>query len=61
MYQIKNYADCTAVHNLDTEKSRPLTADELAKIKTEFPTLGDPKTVSIFTDTITAIDPKLLP
>lgn len=56
MYRIKKYADCNAVHDLDSEKSRKLTDDEWAKILVEFPALEDPACVSIFTDAIASID-----
>lgn len=56
MYQVKKYADCNAVHDLDSEKSRKLTDEEWEKILIEHPALVDDKCVSIFTDTITVID-----
>lgn len=59
MYRIKKFEDCNAVFDLDTDKSRKLTSDEWAKILDEFPALQDPQCVSIFTDTITAIEIKL--
>lgn len=59
MYYIRKYADCWAIHDDDTGKSRPLTSEETKAVKDEFPELADKKTRSVFTDEITSIKPGL--
>lgn len=56
MYQIKKFADCWAVFNLDSELSRTLTEDEVEKVSREIPSLTDSGTVSYFTDEIKCIE-----
>lgn len=59
MYYIRKYADCWAIHDDDTVKSRPLTNEETEAVKVEFPELSDEKTRSVYTDKVTSIKPSL--
>ncbi|HTR29905.1 MAG TPA: hypothetical protein VMH27_11590 [Puia sp.] len=58
MYSIRKFADCWAVFNLDTNESRPLTADEVAVVRREIPSLDDPGTAAYYTDELNCISEK---
>jgi len=58
MYCIRKLADCWAVFNLDTGKSRPLTAEEVAVARVEFPSLDNPKVTAFYTDVMDCITNK---
>jgi hypothetical protein len=62
MYFIRKYADCWAVHNDDTGRSRPLTEDEKALLLEEFKgdqdgymRLLDDRVLTFFVDRIASI------
>lgn len=55
MYQIKVYADCVAIHDLDKLTTRKLTEGERALVLEEFPGLKEPDCVSVFTDAVESI------
>lgn len=57
MYNVKKYADCVAIHNLDNEKSRKLTEEEVKLVLEEFPALKETDCVSVFMDNIDSIVP----
>jgi hypothetical protein len=58
MYCIRKYADCWAIFNLESDLSRSLTEEEVKKVSLELPSLTDPQTRSIFTDTVDCIEDK---
>ena len=58
MYCIRKFADCWAVFNLDTEASRPLTAEEVAVVREEIPSLDDPEVAAFYKDEIDCISDK---
>lgn len=59
MYYIRKFADCWAIYDDDTGKSRPLTRVETNLVMIEFPTLEDKDVKTIFADHFTSIDPGL--
>lgn len=60
MYYIRKYSDCWAIHDDDSGASRPLTEEEAEAVKEEFPGLADVEVRTIFTDSVTSINPKLM-
>jgi hypothetical protein len=58
MYCIRKYADCWAIHNLDSDLSRRLTEDEVLKVREEIPSLDDPMTASYFCDEVECLEDK---
>jgi hypothetical protein len=58
MYYIQKYADCWAIHNDDTGKSRSLTQKEVEAVRLQYPDLNDEKVHTAFVDQIISIDPK---
>jgi hypothetical protein len=58
MYCIRKYADCWAVFNLDTDASRPLTAEEQEAVRKEIPQLDDPGTAAYFSDHLDCVTDK---
>ncbi|MDR3715784.1 MAG: hypothetical protein P4L51_23470 [Puia sp.] len=58
MYQIKKFADCWAVFNLESDLSRSLTEDEVLHVRVEFPTINSSEVVSIFVDEIRSLEDK---
>jgi hypothetical protein len=58
MYCIRKFADCWAVFNLDTEQSRPLTAEEVAVVGVKIPSLTDPQVAAFYSDDIDCISDK---
>jgi len=58
MYCIRKFADCWAVFNLDTEQSRPLTAEEVAVVRAEIPSLTDPQVAAFYSDDIDCVNDK---
>ena len=58
MYCIRKFADCWAVYNLDTDRRRRLTDEEVALVRVEIPELNDPKTVAYYTDEVECIEDK---
>ncbi len=55
MYYIQKYADCWAVYNDTTGKSRPLTEEEKDQVRQEFPQLANPQVQTLYTDHITSL------
>ena len=55
MYYIRKYADCWAVHNDATGKSRPLTEEERQRVQQEFTELADKQLRTIFTEQINSL------
>jgi hypothetical protein len=58
MYYIKKYADCWAVHNDTSGRSRPLSEEEIAIVQKEYPDLKDPKTRTVYTDQLDGLNNK---
>jgi hypothetical protein len=58
MYCIKKFADCWAIINLNTDKSRPLTEEEVGVLRQEIPTLNDTGVAAYYTDTVNCISDK---
>ena len=58
MYYIKKYADCWAIHNDASGKSRPLTEREITVIQEEYPALKDPRTCTVYADEVHSIGNK---
>jgi len=58
MYYIRKYADCWAIHNDDTGKSRPLTEKEVEVVRIEYPDLNDEKVRAVYVDQVEGLDNK---
>lgn len=56
MYYIQKYADCWAVKDSVTGGSRPLTTEEVERVKNEFSCLKDEKVETISVDAIKCIN-----
>jgi len=55
MFCIKKFADCWALFNLDTDKSRRLSDEEVRVLRADIPTLNDPGVAAYFTDSVNGI------
>lgn len=55
MYYIQKYADCWAVRDSVTGGSRPLTSEEVERLKNEFSCLKDEKVETIAIESIKSI------
>ena len=58
MYCIRKFADCWAVFNLDTDKSRRLTEEEVKLVREAVPSLNDPQTAAWYSDRVECINGK---
>ena len=58
MYCIRKFADCWAVFNLETERSRPLTEEEVVVTRQVIPSLNDPQVAAFYSDDIEFISDK---
>ena len=61
MFYIRKYADCWAIHDDDTNASRPLSTDEVQSLTIEFPELADEFVRTVFADSITSVNSDLPP